>query len=339
MSPYETYTDEEIVGHAHGFTEPVLRSRRIAIIGHGASHVDAPWDDATVEKWTLNHGHALNPKWDRLFELHNRFVVANEDALATSDTAPIPGQPVRSLRHLEVLRGESHRPVYVRDEGMALPTAVRFPINDLIQLYGERCAKLARQPYFTSQVSLMVGYATMLLLKSRANEWQPEHEVILCYGVDVHPDDAYWDQRACFEAMCYFAMGRGITVVMPDTSAAFNATAIYGYEAPGEQAFVAQLHLVHDVYRQKSEKLKRRFSEARTEEQALAKRIAWLEGAIRFALDPARPNLDAELTQLQDEHATVVAKMQTLAGCLQQSDEDRSILGHVLKGGRYPTHV
>ena len=63
------------------FAEPALRSSKVAIVGFGSETLgEAPFDDPDCEIWILNMLHGVVPRWDRLFELHDRATVEQDFA-------------------------------------------------------------------------------------------------------------------------------------------------------------------------------------------------------------------------------------------------------------------
>lgn len=160
------------------FVEPPLRARRIAIIGYAETSwpPESVWADQTIEKWTLNHGHNINPRWDRLFEFHDRKVI-DEESVAH----------FRGVDQWAVLRGEPTRPIYMRERQDDVPCSVRFDLQAFTSYFGSQCDKLARRPYVEMAAGFMLGYAIMRL----AAYPQGDPAAIQVYGFELFDGEEY----------------------------------------------------------------------------------------------------------------------------------------------------
>ena len=269
------------------YQEPPLRTRRIAIVGY-AETCQPPadvWADPTIEKWTLNHGHNIDPRWDRLFEFHSRAVIDEESRLH-----------FRGVDQWAVLRGETRRPIYMVDTHADVPCSVSFPLDAFERFFGARCVKLAKQAYVEMAAGFMLGYAVLLLSSGNPGTGAQFGDEIDLYGFELFEGSEYDQQRACFEFYAGWAMGAGITLHVPDTSAIFSSRGLYCYDTGEAQRLLNQA----DTY------LKQRFDEVTAAFQA---------------------------AKARNEQA--VGEMQTIAGVMQEVEQQRKFVRHLLKGGNY----
>ncbi len=266
--------------------EPPLTVRRIAIVGYAETSwpSESVWADPTIEKWTLNHGHSIDPRWDRLFEFHGRDVIDLESR-----------EHFRGVDQWEILKSVTCRPIYMKSVEPDVPCSVAFPLERFIAFFGRGCVKLLRRPYVEMAAGYMLGYAAMLLYQSRDEKHSPSEQIDI-YGFELFDGEEYEHQRACFEFYAGFALGLGIKLNVPETSAIFSGRGLYEYDT-GERH--AQLNQA-DTY------LRERFKE--------------LTAAFRAARE-------------RNEQAT--AEMQTISGSMQEVEQQQKFVTHLLRGGRY----
>lgn len=164
------------------YAEPPLRARRIAIIGYAETSWpdERVWADPTIEKWTLNHGHNIDPRWDRLFEFHDRAVIDEESRAH-----------FRGVDQWAVLRGETARPIYMMEAHADVPCAVRFDVDWFSVFFGLGCEKLRRHPYAVMAAAYMLGYAIMLISRSDGVKVGDVQTEIQVYGFDLFDGEEY----------------------------------------------------------------------------------------------------------------------------------------------------
>lgn len=162
--------------------------RQIAIIGLAPSHDLAPWDDETWEKWGLPWDSGYWPRYDRLFELHDR---------AHLDAEHYPHGYLERLESVYV-------PLYMQEA--YFPSATKYPKAEIAALVGD---------YFTSSVAYMLAMAIYEGV-DRIGLW----------GIDMSED--YNGQRPNFEYLLGFARGRGIDVVIHESSPLLKGP-LYGW--------------------------------------------------------------------------------------------------------------
>jgi hypothetical protein len=199
--------------------DPPLAGRRIAIVGFGSGdRTLVPWDDPAVEIWTLNNAHGCEwmRRWDRVFEMHPRGIIARETA-----------ELKRSVDHLALLQAERRRPIYMTEAQPDIPCSVAYPLEAITAFVGARCEKIRKQPFLTSSFALMLALATMKLVQTRKKS--DKSDAIEIYGVPLMNDEEYAYQRENASFFAGFAMGHGVEIVMTPDSTWLEADGIYGY--------------------------------------------------------------------------------------------------------------
>lgn len=191
------------------------RTRRIAILGFGATAKDTPVSDATWELWAMNgFWRAAKPdfgldipeeRYGLWFDMHTIEYTREYGVVAKIGDA--------QERWLE----QRHPfPIYMLEENAAFPSVRAYPIEELV-------AQLGRD-YFTSSVA----YALALALA------QPDVAEIGLWGIDLVHSTEYGDQRPCAEYWIGRAEAAGITVTIHEKSALLKQHNRYGYEVPNE---------------------------------------------------------------------------------------------------------
>lgn len=247
--------------------DPPLRSRRVAIVGFASDdrHL-VPWADPDLEIWGLNMALGWMPKWDRLFEMHDRGTIEAETA-----------ELKRDVDYLTALRAETTRPIYMLQEHADIACSVPYPIDEFKAYFGARCEKLARQPYATSTFGFMLGQAIMRLAP---NGPAPDGSEIQVYGVPLLNDEEYAYQRENATFFAGFAMGRNIRLTLTENAAWMEADGLYGYTEP---AIVTLLTRLKQMAALDEVEYGRKFDEALRENEALKSRAATLDGSRQYA--------------------------------------------------------
>lgn len=161
--------------------------RPVAIVGFAPSSRDlANTLPADVEIWGENQLYEAGflKRADRWFELHARSLF---------DTTLPLRRPKGYVQWLRDFAG----PVYMLEQHADIPPSVRYPLEDVTADVGS---------YLTSTIAMMLGLAIHLRAPT-----------IYVYGVDMAFGD-YERQRACCEHLLGLAIGRGITITVPDSS-------------------------------------------------------------------------------------------------------------------------
>ena len=162
--------------------------KTVCIVGLAPSSRDlVAQEPVGVEMWSLNMGHAYFPP-DIMARMTRWFQVHPWDEMA-------PRQNPR-IGHLEWLANATI-PVYLEELNPAVPSGRRYPYEDVCQTIGGN--------YMTSEPSFMLALAI-----------HEGFELIKLYGIDMDCDREWAYERACFEHLLGFAMGRGIKIWLPE---------------------------------------------------------------------------------------------------------------------------
>lgn len=217
----------DVTPHAPALLDPPLRSSKVAIVGFATETMGlAPFEDPECEIWILNMLHAIVPRWDRLWELHDRACIDQE----SSEVEEVRKAERGGYTHLGALQAERTRPIYMVKAHTDIPMSCRFPVELLTAHFGERCEKLAATPYFTSTFAYMLATAVLGIMQRRTVPGMAEpHEEIYVCGVEMLNDTEYAQQRACAEFLCGVAIGAGIKLHIPGRSALLESDGMYGY--------------------------------------------------------------------------------------------------------------
>lgn len=175
--------------------------KKIAIVGTTSSLVDAPYNDPEWEIWGLNGAYQAMPRWDKWFDMHGMEVLKKHH------------QP----EYFTFLKaaGDKAMLAHKSDE---LPEAKLFPAKELVDKYGR---------YFTNTVAWLTAYAIEELLKRKEGD---EKLVLGIWGVNMAMDTEYSIQRPSCEYFLGVAEGKGIDVIIPETSEMLKCSFLYGVE-------------------------------------------------------------------------------------------------------------
>jgi hypothetical protein len=173
-----------------------------------ASRNKAPWDDKSIEIWSLNKAwrdpteeKSFVKRWDRWFEIHSLSTITGE--FLDRD---------EKMAHIEWLkRDHGNRPIYMAEAYPWFPNAVRYPLEAVVGRFGS---------YFTSSMAYMIGLALMI----------PSVKRIECYGFEMIPENVdYAYQIPCIEYYRGLAKGLGIEIAFPDVPTIWNQP-LYAYQ-------------------------------------------------------------------------------------------------------------
>ena len=177
--------------------------KKVCIMGFsGSSREKAPFYDEAYEVWGLNQLYRHIPRADRWFDIHENY---DEHVVEGTDH-------VGWLRSCKI-------PVYMNEHHEQFPTSVRYPIETMMDFFGEQ--HLKPLDYYTSTVAYMIALAIV-----------EEFTTIAVYGVDMVAGTEYADQKPCVEYYLGVAAGRGITIELPNNTALLTQHHRYGYEKP-----------------------------------------------------------------------------------------------------------
>lgn len=167
---------------------------KIAIVGYASSSRDlAPFDDPSYDIMGLNQIYRFIPREDIHADIHKNWEEHNVDGTDHRGWIRDCGIPVLMVDH--------------HDD---LPTSVRFPIEECIEMAAD---------YFTSTISLLIAWSI-----------RQGYKEIALYGIDLVVGTEYEVQKACAEFWIGFAHGRGIEIRLPANCALLKHTHRYGWE-------------------------------------------------------------------------------------------------------------
>lgn len=167
--------------------------KKIAIIGTTSSLVDAPYNDPEWEIWGLNGAYDAIPRFDRWFDMHSIDVLKKYHQSA----------------YFDFLRKAGNK-VIMAHQTPELPEAQKFPAMELVDKYGR---------YFTNTVAWLIAYAI---------EQNPS--TIGLWGINMAMDTEYSIQRPSCEYFLGIAEGKGIDVIIPESSEIMKCSFLYGIE-------------------------------------------------------------------------------------------------------------
>ena len=176
----------------------------VCLLGFAQSTQGPAWElPKSVPIWSLNNAFMKGfPRLDAVFDPHPIEHIKHP--------AYIKGRPTHD--RIEWLRTNTEIPVYMQKAYKEVPMAVRYPIEEVIQLLGDK-------EDLTSTFALMMAYAIL-----------QEPKRIYVYGFNMGVEYEYRYQLPGGRAMIRFAKARGIDVVGPPESLLFRPTKVYGYE-------------------------------------------------------------------------------------------------------------
>jgi hypothetical protein len=260
------------------------RRDKIAIVGYATSSRDlAPFDDPEWEIIGLNQLYRFIPRADFWADLHVNWYEEN----------------VEGTDHEGWLRG-CGIPVLMTQRVAAIPTSVRFPIDEIIG---------AGTDYLTSTIALLIAWSI-----------HQGYKEIGLYGIDLVVGTEYAHQKACAEFWLGVAHGRGITVRIPPQSALLKHTHRYGYEKEPDTGIF------------KPSELDARHKSLTEKRDAMLTRLRALDGAIGEAtrvrdelatgpvttVDAVHAALDGRVKALGEMRHEAVFELATIDGAVQE---------------------
>lgn len=174
--------------------------KRMCIVGTAPSYKQTPWNDPTLEIWSLNDAYMLGiPRADRWFELHPLDKMwFRPRTQKTVNAKDIPdGHYVRPEGHLEWLKKQAQTiPVFLQKEPPAdWPAhARRLPIEQIQSAFGE--------DYWASGPSYMLALA---MLEGYREVWVT--------GIHLSTEAEYREQRPQWEHLLGRFLGPKVTHV------------------------------------------------------------------------------------------------------------------------------
>lgn len=189
----------------------IRRTRKVALIGFGATARDCPWQDESWELWGMNgfwraakadYGvEAPEERYSLWFDMHSRdYIEAYGKAAGVGD------------KQQEWLKQEHQFPIFMLEEHEEFPSVLAFPLELVVKMTG--------RDYFTSTVAYMLAFALAQADVAEVGLW----------GVDLVHSTEYEHQRPCAEYWIGRLEAAGITVTIHPDSALLNGRTRYGYE-------------------------------------------------------------------------------------------------------------
>lgn len=176
----------------------MVERQRVCIVGTAQSWRETPWNDPTLEVWSLNDSYSLGlPRADRWFEIHpldRMHFLAKKQRVVREGEIPA-GCFVRPAGHIEWLKEQARTiPVYLQDEPPAgWPiNAQRFPIERVREAFGSS--------YWACGPSYMLAFA---LLEGFTEIW--------ITGIHLATQAEYVEQRPQWEHLLGRALGQRVT--------------------------------------------------------------------------------------------------------------------------------
>jgi len=209
--------------------------KKVAIVGFATLSRDGVKDSDADEIWSMNWAWKYDfiPRIDRLFEMHSPAILSLGDrsiftqlqyALKRLFDKTLPIDPARSASAKKLrdqwqwLQQPHDFPVYMQTKLPKCPAAVEYPFEAVARYcWSNLWRGKKRQLYFTSSFDFMMALAI----------YEQVAEIQL-YGIELGSDTEYKYQRPGGHAYIGMALGKGIKVVLPESSYLFNAD-LYGY--------------------------------------------------------------------------------------------------------------
>lgn len=165
---------------------------KICILGCAPSWKDAPFNDNSVEIWTLNHALInLVPRFDKHFDVHIPYLIKYP------------------FDNYHKWLSDNQNKLYIMDKYELYPDANIIDHVMLVRKHGK---------YFTSSVAWMIAEAL---------EYDNVTDIYLC-GTDFVQKEEYQIQRPCVEHYIGKADERGIEVHTQPSSTLLKSDKLYG---------------------------------------------------------------------------------------------------------------
>ena len=200
---------------------------KIAIVGTAGTWRDTPWDDPDMDIVSLNDAYMLGfKKIDGWYDQHplDHFVFRKKEQQVVTPMQIPPGHYLRPEGHVEWLKEQSFKvPVWLQNEppkGWG-PHAKRYPMEEMIEKFKDFCFvdPTWAKPYAASGPIWM-------LMQAIDQGYQEIH----IYGIHLATEREYIEQKPNFEALCAYAIGKGIKIVLPPKCPLFKSSYVYCYE-------------------------------------------------------------------------------------------------------------
>lgn len=252
--------------------------KRGAIVGTAPTWRNTPWDDATLDIFSLNDAYVL-PGFKRAsgwFDLHpipEMVFRPKGERKVLPEHAPV-GAYLRPEGHLDWLKTRNF-PVFLQHVPAGWTNAREFPFKEIEKQYGS---------YFSSTPAWMLAWMLM-----------EGYTEIHIYGIHLATEWEYIHQRPNMEFLIGLALARGVKFVIPEKSSLLKGRHKYALEHKPD------LDL---------ERVARRIELVKGEGHLLQQRLAtlaWYARGQKADITARLRVLDLELADARQEQARLVA--------------------------------
>jgi hypothetical protein len=237
------------------------KRKKVAIVGFAESsrHL-APFDNDEWEIWAMNQLYRHIPRATRWWEMHKYPDYLTIDQVPGTDYAK--------------WLAECPIPVYMTEQRADVPNSVRFPIEHMVQKYGD---------YYYSSISYMLAQAI-----------EEGLEEIGLWGIDLAHDSEYEYQKPSAEYFLGVAIGQGITVRIPEQSALLKGMYRYGYQEMPTNADLQWLKVYKSRVQERQQELVGVVNQLAGQIACAEEFEGWLRSKRRGSAppDPNQPNPD-----------------------------------------------
>lgn len=226
---------------------------KIAIVGTAkASRYLAPFRDPDWVVWCCGGYDFEVKRYDRWFELHDRTVIL-----------PGAGNGQTGWEMNDDVLAQTSRPVFVQKPRDGFPHEEVFPIEKMLELFGER--------NFTGTPAFMMATAILKLRPDLCRTPEPQ-DTIGIYGVEM-TEVAHFDeeQRSGMHHFIDTCIMMNIEVVMPAGCGLISRPRVYAYEQETAE---------QKRHRRFVESTEARIAEGRKAEREVYGRIRFEEGVL-----------------------------------------------------------
>ncbi len=228
----EALNEEDIAGSSHDVEEPLVtirpvdtnipmndprydatcrlpekRTRKICIVGTAPQWMQAPFEDTSVEIWTIFGLACTGKRINRLYEVHDRAII-----LDMAKKAAVLD------KYLEV--ANSLKENYIaKDAWPEVPAGARFDFAAKRKRYGD---------YFASSAAWLLADAIDEILETG----DLATSEITIFGINMAAEEEYAHQKPSMTYLIGWARAKGIRVAFPSSSELLLLTHQYGLEQP-----------------------------------------------------------------------------------------------------------
>lgn len=214
---------------------------KVAIVGYTPSRKYAPFDDPEFEIWGMNDLYKHIPRYTRWFDIHGDDVVE-----ASEKEGEKPGRDTREKR-INTFK-TMLCPIYMTEKHPDVPNSVAYPLDEILDHFGNCFKKPKHAKYFTNTVSYMIALAI----------YEGAEELHI-YGIDMATSTEYETQKPSCEFWLGVAAGRGIKIHVPDEADLLKAKFLYGYEEKEQRIFENKMHnILKDLENKKKQAIEQK---------------------------------------------------------------------------------